>query len=743
MYSFTNINDIRELAIYYQKHGMYPYYDEYLEIFEDLNRDQKKGEPTLFPIIEDMSYSAQEFATYWRNRFLNGVNIGGVYYTGEHIFYLNACQIQRVIYKDDGIFKEKTLNRKKVGVRDAGFPDFWDEDYKYFAGCHIARWGTKRLRDDFMQPTETRVEAYKRIYHDIDLGLVVDEANLSGGLNHLYLKPRGVGFSWKLGNYNNYNINLIPGSSNFVVADSKEYLGDKDGIMSKFVKLRDFTQSHVWFLRKNYYKNSPTDNAFATGFKQSVGGTEVISGFASAVTGTIADGDTDKLRGKRGNVSYEEFGSFPKVDVLWQKSIPCVNEYGVVYGQMRGGGTGGGTGEGYEALERMFYDPHTYDIIKYKNPFEEAYRGAGCAMFTPAYVNITFKDVNGNSLKEEAKEELDFEREEKKAAPDPTVYVNFCAEKPYQPNEAFNAAGNNRLPIDLAKQQLAILTMSNRDRELCRYGDFMLDENGIKFKVDPMLKPYEAYPVKAGDKEGCIVVLKEPFRINGLVPDNLYAISVDPYSDEEATDSPSIGSFVIEENVNTITPSKGGLEVCWYDGRPEGYDGQDRFCRRLFYAAEYYNAKIIIENNQKGNVVNYATKHKDSLGRPLTDYLHEQLGLGYDPRLATKKKMKREYGIHMTEARKLQGLKDYQEYLLIPRGHRENADGTVSKLLNIHFCYNRGLLQEIISFNGSNADRISCRLVKMFTIKEYEENNKKIRAQKDTYDDFFDQMLYQ
>ena len=740
---FTNINDIRELAIYYQKHKEYPYYDEYFDLYTELNEGRKRGEPEIIPKIEDMSYGAQQFAIHWIKRFVNGTSIGGTYYTGEHLFYLNVCQIERVITNDTGIFKDNSKKARKVGIRDAGFPDFWDEDYKYYSQVDIARWGTRILKDQEGNDLETHVEAYNRIYGHVDTGLIIDEDNLSGGLNHLYLKPRGVGFSWKLGNWNDYNLYLIPNTHNFIFADNTEYLGDKDGIMSKFNKIRGFIQDKCWFLRKNFYKQSMTDYSFATGYKESVGGSEVIKGFNSSVNGIPVAGDSDKGRGKRGNCSFEEFGSFPKVGETWQKADPSVNEYDVIFGQIRGGGTGGGTGEGYADLEQMTYDPKSYRIIRSKNIWEDSYRGDGIAMFTPAYINITYKDNQGNSLVAESKKIMDEEREKKKLSPDPTVYTNHCAEKPYVPNEAFNAVGNNIFPIDLLKAHLADLKHTNRDKDLCRYGDFIIGETGIKFKAELNKYPYEAYPVKAGDKEGCVVILSEPYKENGKIPANLYIIAVDPYSDEEATDSPSIGSFGVREQINTKTRAKGGIEVCWYDGRPEGFDGQDRFCRRLFYAAEYYNAKIVIENNEKGNIIHWAKTHKDTKGRPFTEYLHEQLALGYDVKIATKANMKREFGLHMTEGRKRQGIKDYQEDLLTPRGERINADGSVKILRNLNFIYNRGLLQEAISFNGKNADRISARIVMMFALKEFEAKGSRIGNNRTRQDSFFSKPLFQ
>lgn len=746
MFSFTNSNDLRELAIYYERKKMFPYMDEYNDLYEELNMYNKKGDKPIWPDITQMSDGARDLAKHWIKRFIVGESIGGVPYCAEHLFYMNVCQIERSVDNDEGIFKQKSKRRRKVATRDLSFPDFWDEDYKYFMTCHIAKHGVHewKLKDLDGNELEDNVTCYRRVFVNvgIDLGLVEDEDNLDGGLNHVYLKPRGVGFSWKMATFNNYNLFLVPNMHNFIFGHSNEYLGDKDGAMIKFTKVRSFIQAHAWFLRRNFSKESISDYTFSTGFKESIGGAEIVRGFNSSVSGVVIDGEPDKVRGKRGNGTFEEFGSFPLVDKAWETFDSGMTEGDSVFGQARGGGTGGGKADDYAALEKMTYSPSIYRIIRFKNPYEDKYRGTGIAMFTPAYINIKFKDENGNSLKDVAKEFFDEKRAEKKLSTDPTVFINYCAEKPYEPNEAFNARGKNILPIKLAKEVLDTLVQTNSDRINCRYGDFDYLTGGVKFIPDANVSPYETYPVVSGDKEGCVVILKEPHRINGIVPDNLYTISVDPYSDEEATDSDSIGSFCVEENMNTITAAKGDLEVCWYDGRPEGHDGQDRFCKRLFAAAEYYNAKIVIENNEKGNVVHYARTRKDSRGRKLAEYLHEQLALGYDKSIATKPNMKREYGVHITAQRKLQGLKDYQEYLLRPRGIRYDIDGTEITIRNIHTINNRGLLAEIIAFKGDNADRISARIVKMFAMKEFEDKNKKIGTNKIYQDRFFSQPLF-
>lgn len=724
---FTNTKELSELAHEFNKYGHYPYQDEWLRLKEKLN-EGRGNKSELIPTYEMMSYEAQKFADYWIDRFVNGAVIGGVPYTGEHLFYLNCVRIEQVKYKKGS----------KIGRRTVDFPSFWDEDYKYFVTCDIARWG--------IGEPGNRVEAYEKLCSvSMDLGLIPTEENLAGGLNHLWLKPRGVGASWKGGAWNAYNLYLLPNTQNFIFADNTNYLADKDGIFMKFVKIRDFIQDNCWFLRKHFYKQSLTDRNYSTGLTQTKGGSSTTEGFNSTVVGVVTDGNPDIARGKRGNATFEEFGSFPKVAEIWQKYHASVNEYGVVYGQMRGFGTGGDAKGDYKDLEMMWRDPDTYHIIQFKNIYES--QGTKGAMFTPAYRNITDKDENGNSLEDVAKEKLDKAREVAKNSPNPAAFTIFCGEFPYEPNEAFNSSGTNILPVDLAKAALNRLKITNLDRKICAYGKLEFNPNGKGVQFVPTnARPYEAYPVEPKhDKTSCVVILQQPYRDStGKVPENLYRICCDPYSQAESSESQSVGDIRVIENINGLTKTKGDIIVAWYRGRPEGHNGQYIFCDILYKLAEFYNAKIAIENDQPGEVISHAKRFRDSQGRRLTRYLEEQFELNMvinGVNVATKKGMNRVFGMNMTPVRKEEGTKLYQEWLLRPRGQIEEENGEVRMLRNIDFIYCRAMLEEIISGHGRNADSISSMIVGMYHEKELVFKNRRVERQK-RIDNFFNSPLF-
>lgn len=718
---FSNVNEFRELALYYQKHEQYPYMDEYGDVLAYLNRGKKDKDPIIYPTLNDMSYNAQEFALHWIDLFVNGHQIGNTKLIGEHMFYLNVCRIDRNVATYGTIHKARTVVERKPE-----FPDFWDEDFKYYTTCDIARYGTT-------------IEEYERICKDnLDLNLIVTEDNLSGGLNHLWGKPRGVGASWKGGSTANYNQVLVPNSNTFIFAETDQYLGGKDGFFTKFTKLRSFIQKEVWFLRKDFLNQNISNYLYRTGYKESVGGGIVESGFLSTVAGVVVDGDSEKGRGKRGNAIFEEFGSFPTVEDTWLKYHASMNEYGNVFGHARGFGTGGDTKtatvSGMNALNRMFNDPKAYNLLEFKNVYEETERS--CAMFTPAFINITDKDKEGNSIKEIAVVKQTKLREQWKKAADPTLYDKNCAEFPWKPTEMFALAGHNIFPIHTIREHYESLEKNGIHKTLVTNGWLVPTLKGLKFEPTDDLQ-YEAFPVKAGDKKSCISIYQAPHKVYNKVPDGLYQIWVDPYGQDESQGN-SIGSVYVYELPNNITNSGGDLIVAWYNARPEGHNGLDTFSENLFYLAEYYNASVGLESDRAEAVIQYAKTHRDTNQRKLTLYLHDQFELAHDEKLKTKKTMNRAFGMHMTQTRISYADKYLQQWLLTPV-LKNNETGT---LLNLHMIYDLGLLRELMLYDGNNADRISACRVGMYQQREFE--TKQFRKPKERNNlAFFNKTLFQ
>ena len=109
--------------------------------------------------------------------------------------------------------------------------------------------------------------------------------------------------------------NLIVGESEathkrcitVLTAAQKEYLkDDKDGTLNKFIPELSFVIDNTPFPNL-LLKNSPNEMSWQMGYKKPNG---AIGGSMNQVLGVSAKDDSDKLRGKRGWILYEEMGTF-------------------------------------------------------------------------------------------------------------------------------------------------------------------------------------------------------------------------------------------------------------------------------------------------------------------------------------------------------------------------------------------------------------------------------------------------
>lgn len=133
------------------------------------------------------------------------------------------------------------------------------------------------------------------------------------GHHAIELAKRGCAKSYSLSAIMGHN--LILGESEesrrrvitVLTAYQKEYLSDnKDGTLSKFKPAINFSFSHTPFPHL-MLKNSPNEMSWQMGYKDEYG---IERGSLNQVLAVSAKDDSEKLRGKRGWILFEEMGSF-------------------------------------------------------------------------------------------------------------------------------------------------------------------------------------------------------------------------------------------------------------------------------------------------------------------------------------------------------------------------------------------------------------------------------------------------
>jgi hypothetical protein len=145
--------------------------------------------------------------------------------------------------------------------------------------------------------------------------------------------------------------------------------------------------------------------------------------------------------------------------------------------------------------------------------------------------------------------------------------------------------------------------------------------------------------------------------------------------------------------------------------------------------AEYYNAKIGFEND-RGEVIAYAKRFRK------LHLLQEEFEM-LDKKDLRSKKVKRQYGMHMTTERKNQGEIYIRDWLINSRGQDEDENYT----LNLHKIYDPALLQELMKFNKKgNFDRVMSLMVGMYHMKEKYNSQIYFSDNDNSQNDWFDKI---
>lgn len=625
-------------------------------------------------------------------RMKDGFTVGDWSITGEHYTYLNFCRIK--ITDDESKYSTKRTKRKKAVRKREQPPNFWDGDYIFYWTKYIARWGMTEEEYLILHlPVKIKVEEET----DEDTGEVT--RFVGGGKNLCVGKKRRFGASYKLSSSAARNYILYPKSLTVLCAYDNAYLLD-DAIMSKVKANIDFFDAKTAFGGRRLIN---TDDDVQMGYKEKINGVEVEDGNLSRVMAISYGKNKSAVRGKDAEEIYaEESGKSPNLLDMTAATMDTMGDGDFVTGQIIWFGTGGGDNTDWDGFKEIFFNPKKYNALEIENQWSENALGTYCGLFVPDYWNyVGATTTNGESLINEAKrKEVEFQYDTYISKGDNKGLTERRMEHPFTPEDAFAITSNNIFDVGAIREWRSHLERTGLYKNICNIGRFTIDDKGkLKFVLDDTLTPYWEYPVKKStNTQGAVCVWQSPIKINGVVPDNLYGITVDTYR-HDTTTGDSVGAIYVWLFPNNIVHN--GTDdkmVASFVGRPKT---QEEYNRILFYLAEYYNAKIAFENDEPGGIVDFAKTHKK------LDRLQEQFELAFDAKIATGTNMNRKYGMHMGSGkdnlRKQQGdiyLKDWLEAV-----RAVTEEGVV---LNLHTIFDIGLLKELESYNSEkNFDRIS------------------------------------
>ena len=331
--------------------------------------------------------------------------------------------------------------------------------------------------------------------------------------------------------------NLIVGESEathkrcitVLTAAQKEYLkDDKDGTLNKFIPELSFVIDNTPFPNL-LLKNSPNEMSWQMGYKKPNG---AIGGSMNQVLGVSAKDDSDKLRGKRGWILYEEMGTFDGLLELYDVTRKSVEDGDYTFACQYLVGTANNKESSFLSAKKLLYAPESYNIQSVSNVYDK--KGSGkdtFGFFFPAYINRAGcynKDGISDVIK--ALLQVLMARYKSKYGADPTSVLRVIAEDPITPAEAIIKVKDAYFPVASLQERADTL-----DKNPSLYDDIYVGElyttgtGEIEFRPTDDI-PIRTYPVD-NDTKGALEIYSMPKKDReGKVFNDRYIIGVDPKS---------------------------------------------------------------------------------------------------------------------------------------------------------------------------------------------------------------------
>lgn len=572
----------------------------------------------------------------------------GEWVTGYLYWYLNYCPIMLVKKAEDG-----TYNRVE------GFPMVWDGVYLRFHYLERARLN---------------------------------------GRHAIELARRGCGKSFSMAAIMGHNFVLGKGKAahrrvmTILTAYTKEYLSTKDGTLSKFVPMIDFTARHTQFPRRRLIDNKQAMQ-WVMGYKDVDTGVDM--GSLNQVVGVSSKDDEAKLRGKRGDILIEEMGAFPNLLSVYNTIRYGVEEGDKAFGFIYLVGTANEDASDFSAAKELLYSPAAYNIQEVANVYDKAGRGRPTfGYFFPAYVSrLGCMDGDGNSDVVKALLQIYAKREEARYASDPRTILRVIAEMPVTPAEAIIKADRNMFPVPQLTERLGQIDSDASFYDSVLSGSLEMDGGRVVFRPG-RAEPIREFPHE-GNKgmEGAVEIFELPQPGPGGKPHpGRYIAGLDPYDDDESHTT-SLGSlFILDLWTDRI--------VLEYTGRPMFADDLYEIVRR---ALLLYDARLNYENNKKGLYAYFSRMHCVYL-------LTETLDILRDKNIVKESG----YGNKAVGTNATQPVNNYarmrlRDWLLSPATVASpDGDGSVTEVPLLYTLRSRALIQELMGWNAEgNFDRVS------------------------------------
>lgn len=605
-----------------------------------------------YTFLKPNSNPNSEFRRHWdeeKRRCYEGYvrESDGEWVTGFNYWFMNYCPMM----------VNKLIEGRKKAIRTEAFPFFFEGIYWRFHYLWQAR---------------------------------------EGGKHAIELAKRGCAKSYSLAAIMSHN--LILGESEesnrrvitVLTAYQKEYLkDDKDGTLSKFKPSINFSFANTPFPHL-MLKNSPNEMSWQMGYKDEYG---VEKGSLNQVLAVSAKDDSEKLRGKRGWILFEEMGSFKGLLSLYDITRKSVEDGDYTFATMYLVGTAAESESDFSSAKTLLYNPDGYNILSIDNVFDRPKQGKPkFGFFFPSYINRAgCYNKDGVSDVVKALIEILIARYKAKYSADPKSVLRVIAEDPITPAEAIIKVKAAYFPITALTERLSQLDQDIHAYDDVYIGKLVQNSNGVEFTPTSDV-PIRKFGVE-NDTPGAIEIYEMPEKDrNGKVPHTRYIIGHDPVDNDQAESSSLSSTFVLDLWTDKI--------VAEYTGRQSFADDNFEIVRLLCL---FYNAKCLYESNKKGIFAYFSKMNCTHLLADTPEFLRDKQLIKYSSFGSNAK------GVNASAAINAYANNLIRDWLMKPVTIIQNVDGEDVEVTvyNLNFLRNRALIEELIAFNPEiNVDRI-------------------------------------
>lgn len=647
-----------------------------------------------YTFLRPNSNPNSEYRKYWDreiDRCYNGLlrETDGMYIPGYLYWFLNYCPMMINKYKEG----------QKKAIRTEGFAYF-------FEGIWWRYLYLKNARD--------------KGHHAVELA------------------KRGCAKSYGLAAIMSHN--LIIGESEeskkrtitVLTAYQKEYLKDnKDGTLSKFVPILSFLSKNTPFPRL-MLKQSSNEMTWQMGYKDEYGRNQ---GSLNQVMGVSAKDDSDKLRGKRGYILFEEFGNFPSLLDLYDVTRKSVEDGDYTFALMYLIGTANNKEANFQSAKTLLYATESYNIESLKNVYDKKGQGRDTfGFFFPSYINRAgCYNKDGISDVVKALLQVLMNRYKAKYGADPTSVLRVIAEDPITPAEAIIKVKDAYFPVAALNERAQQLDTNPHIYDDIYVGElFFNDSNQVEFRPTGDI-PIRKFPVD-NDTKGALEIYTMPEKDStGTVFNDRYILGYDPTNNDQAESHSLASVFVFDLFTDRI--------VAEFTGRTEFADDMHEIVRKLCL---FYNGKVLYESNIKGCYSYMERMHSTYLLADTPQYLRDKQIIKYSGFGSSAKGVSATASVN-NFANRL--IKDWFNKLVPIERTDEDGNKEIVQTPSLYLLKTRALIEEAIQFNPEiNVDRIRALGMVMLYREEYiilygnnlnRESREKVRKDDPSNDPFF------